>query len=284
VQDQSGGHASTFVLIGTIAGPVLVFLGTVVVAWMRTRILSGKQKTEDHHLFIQMYERLDVRRDEWEKRRADEDRRKIESLEAVIAQSSAERNQKEEALHAARDELALAGRKAYDLERRNEDLTAEVDQLRKRVAERADDETVKASIVDTIEEKVFAGRRVLVVDDVARMRGFLAVLLTSSGAEVRAASTATAAIRTMEEWCPHLIVSDLSLPGMSGLELIREIRKRPSAKGGATGAIGISGYEGTQMREEALAAGFDEFLRKPFEPDDLLETAAGILRGSGNLD
>jgi CheY-like chemotaxis protein len=284
VQEESGGHASTLVLIGTIAGPVFVFLGTVVVGWLRARILSGKQKAEEQHLLIEMYQRLDVRRDEWERRRADEDRRKIEALEAAISLRSAERNQKEEALHAAAGELALVSRKACDLERRNADLTAEIDRLRKRVADRADDETVRGTVLGSLGAKVFAGRRVLVVEDVARMRGFLAEVMTSSGAEVRAASTATAAIRTMEEWCPHLIVSDLSLPGMTGLEMIREIRRRPSAKGGAIGAIGISGYEGSRQREEALAAGFDEFLRKPFEPHDLIETVAGILRGSGNLD
>jgi CheY-like chemotaxis protein len=281
VQEQSGGNTSTLVVIGAIVGPVLVFLGTVIVGWMRTRLLTGKQKTEDQRLLLQMYERLDVRRDEWEQRRADEDRRKIDALEAVVAQRCAERNEKEEALHASRSELALADRKVYDLVRRNEDLSAEVDRLRRKVAERADDETVRGPAASVLE--LLGGRRVLVVDDVAQMRGFLVQLLTNSGAEVRAASTAAAAIRAIDEWRPDLVVSDLSLPGMSGLDLMREIRRRPNAEGGAICALGVSGYEGTGTREEALAAGFDEFLRKPFEPDDLIETVAGILRCGGRL-
>jgi len=75
-----------------------------------------------------------------------------------------------------------------------------------------------------------------------------------------------------------LLLSDLSMPGMDGLQMIRLLRQQP--RGQALAAIALSGYGGAREVEEALAAGFDEHLDKPISFELLERLARRLCRGS----
>jgi signal transduction histidine kinase/FixJ family two-component response regulator len=112
------------------------------------------------------------------------------------------------------------------------------------------------------------GRKVLVVDDHAENRAMLNELLHSVGFETRMAADGEEAIAVHDAWRPDLVLMDLRMPGMSGIEAVRRLRA-----GGATTtliALTASWIEGT--KEEARAAGVDDFLTKPFKDAELLHS------------
>jgi PAS domain S-box-containing protein len=102
---------------------------------------------------------------------------------------------------------------------------------------------------------------VLVVDDDADTREGLRLALEIYGARVTIAESITAALKAVAEERPDAIVSDIGMPGGTGLELIRAIR----AQLGNLPAIAISGYASREDRAAALAAGFSEHLTKPVD-------------------
>jgi two-component system sensor histidine kinase/response regulator len=110
------------------------------------------------------------------------------------------------------------------------------------------------------------GRRILVVDDHAENRAMLDELLRSVGFETRMAADGEEAIAEHDAWRPDLVLMDLRMPGMSGIEAVRRLR----AAGATTTLIALtaSWIEGT--KEEARDAGVDDFLTKPFKDAELL--------------
>jgi len=120
------------------------------------------------------------------------------------------------------------------------------------------------------------GLRVLVVDDEADARDLIGVILRGRGAAVDAVASAAEALEAVERARPDVVVSDISMPESDGYELIRELRRRKSAAGGATPAVALTAYARSQDRERALAAGFQLHLAKPVEPDDLILAVADL--------
>jgi CheY-like chemotaxis protein len=106
----------------------------------------------------------------------------------------------------------------------------------------------------------------LVVDDDADTREGLCLALEVNGARVTPAESATAALAELAVRLPDIIVSDIGMPGGTGLDLIRSVRSRF----GAVPAIAISGYASREDREAALDAGFIEHLAKPVDPGVLV--------------
>jgi CheY-like chemotaxis protein len=90
-----------------------------------------------------------------------------------------------------------------------------------------------------------AGFYVLVVDDDPQMRGLLVGALEAWGYEVRAVGTGEKALDELDRRCPHVLISDLIMPGMSGEELAR----RCSARCPDTRLIFVSGYGGADLRD-----------------------------------
>jgi PAS domain S-box-containing protein len=123
-----------------------------------------------------------------------------------------------------------------------------------------------------------AGLRVLVVDDDDDVREALLRLLQQHGASVTGASSAAAAFAAVEERAPDVIVSDVAMPGEDGLSLIRRLRLLPPDRGGRTPAAALSAYASGEDRRLALQAGFQEHLRKPVEPAQLVAALARIVR------
>jgi signal transduction histidine kinase/ActR/RegA family two-component response regulator len=118
------------------------------------------------------------------------------------------------------------------------------------------------------------GVRVLVVDDEYDTRVVLGVMLTRYGAEVRVVESAAEAIRTLEEWMPDALVSDIGLPGEDGYDLIAKVRGLPMEMLRAIPAIALTAYADTDVRERVLSAGFQSYLAKPVEPVELARLVA----------
>jgi PAS domain S-box-containing protein len=117
--------------------------------------------------------------------------------------------------------------------------------------------------------------KILVVDDQIENRDWLIKLLTAIGFSVRDADNGEAAIRSWEEWSPLLILMDLHMPLMDGLEATRRIKADPRGKGTAVMVLTASAMD--DDRQSASRSGADEFLAKPCREDELLEKIRGLL-------
>jgi PAS domain S-box-containing protein len=107
---------------------------------------------------------------------------------------------------------------------------------------------------------------ILVVDDDADTREGMCLALELNGARVTTADSVAAALAALGRERPQAMVSDIGMPGGTGLELMRAVREQF----GELPAIAISGYASREDREAALAAGFVEHLAKPVDPAVLL--------------
>ena len=114
--------------------------------------------------------------------------------------------------------------------------------------------------------KKIAGPRVLVVDDEENLRLVLRTLLRSHGYEVAVASNAEEALRAIDEFRPAFVLSDVRMPGMSGLSLARDVKARDLA----ITVILMSAYGSVDTAIEAMKAGAYDYVQKPFKQDEVL--------------
>ncbi len=105
------------------------------------------------------------------------------------------------------------------------------------------------------------------------------VAFLSSTFDIMEAGDAEEALALMQQRRPDLVVTDLSLPGMDGFELIAKIRHEPATR--LVPVISLSGYGGHTHEERARAAGCDRVLQKPCLPDTLAQVALELLRDVG---
>jgi PAS domain S-box-containing protein len=115
--------------------------------------------------------------------------------------------------------------------------------------------------------------KVLIVDDLAVNREALSELLSAPRFETRTASDGPGAISIHADWHPDLMLIDLRMPGMTGLEAIRRLRAAGSRA--AIGAVSASALADDER--QALALGADFFLGKPFDDRQLMERIARVL-------
>jgi two-component system CheB/CheR fusion protein len=120
--------------------------------------------------------------------------------------------------------------------------------------------------------------RILVVDDDPDTREPLLEMLTGTGADVRAASSAAEAMRVFEEFHPQLVLSDIGMPEEDGLSLMRRIRALDPAHGGDVRALALTAMASVKDREEALAAGFNMHVAKPIGFDELTEALRALVQ------
>jgi two-component system response regulator FixJ len=106
-----------------------------------------------------------------------------------------------------------------------------------------------------------------IVDDEEPVRKSLAFLLTVSGYAVRVHESATAFLATAKDLQNVCLVTDLRMPDLSGVELLRKLREEDAM----LPAIVISGHGDVPMAVEAMKAGAIDFIEKPFEDEVLLE-------------
>lgn len=108
---------------------------------------------------------------------------------------------------------------------------------------------------------------VLVIEDEPTSLKLAHVILAAAGHEVADAGKAEEALELLKQDKPELILLDLALPGMDGLELARRIKSDPSTRDIVI--IAITGYPDRFSRQEALSAGCDAYLVKPIDTNAL---------------
>ncbi len=111
--------------------------------------------------------------------------------------------------------------------------------------------------------------RILIADDKKDNRQLLIQLLNPFGFELREASNGQETINICEEWQPHLIWMDIRMPVMDGLQATQHLKATPNGKNIAIVALTASTLE--EERTKVMAAGCDDFLRKPFREADIFE-------------
>ena len=116
-------------------------------------------------------------------------------------------------------------------------------------------------------------RNILVVDDEAQITRVLKTSLSSQGYGIRTASDGEEALQLMKDWMPDLIVTDLRMPNMDGLELCRRIRAESLVP-----IIVLSVKGGDTLKVKALDAGADDYITKPFSMNELLARVRVALR------
>jgi PAS domain S-box-containing protein len=120
------------------------------------------------------------------------------------------------------------------------------------------------------------GTVVLLVEDDADSRQIAQRMLQDAGARVLAAATVGDGLALMREERPHVVVTDIEMPGESGYDLIRKVRALPFDSGGLTPAIALTAYARTEDRIRSLAAGFQMHLAKPVHPSELTAAVAAV--------
>jgi CheY-like chemotaxis protein len=120
---------------------------------------------------------------------------------------------------------------------------------------------------------------VLAVDDEPDARDLLSKMLTNYGAEVKTCASAAEALRTLGEWRPDALVSDIGMPGEDGYELLGKIRAREPERGGRIPAVALTAYAHAEDERRALAAGYQMHIPKPVEPGRLAAAVASLTEG-----
>jgi two-component system KDP operon response regulator KdpE len=115
--------------------------------------------------------------------------------------------------------------------------------------------------------------RILVVDDEPQITRVLLRSLTSKGYDVRIAGDGEFALQTLRDWPASLVITDLAMPNMGGLELCRRLREISDVP---IIVLSVRGEETTKV--EALDAGADDYVTKPFGMDELLARIRATLR------
>jgi len=124
-----------------------------------------------------------------------------------------------------------------------------------------------------------AKQRILVVDDEPQLTRVLRRSLTTKGYDVRIAGDGEFALQTFHDWPPALVITDLAMPNMGGLELCRRLRAISEVP---IIVLSVRGEETTKV--EALDAGADDYVTKPFGMDELLARIRATLRRKPETD
>jgi two-component system KDP operon response regulator KdpE len=115
--------------------------------------------------------------------------------------------------------------------------------------------------------------RILVVDDEPQIRRILRAALTAASYEVDDAKSGEEALRKVRDFRPDLILLDIHMPGMGGLEICRAIRSDPNIA-----IVMLTVHNTEAAKVEALDAGADDFVTKPFSTPELLARIRAVLR------
>ena len=121
-----------------------------------------------------------------------------------------------------------------------------------------------------------SGEPILIVDDNATNMKLVRILLASEGYDVRTAADAEEALNVLKEFYPRLILMDVQLPGIDGLELTRRLKSDPATRD--ITILGLTAYAMKGDKERIIAAGCDGYIPKPIDTRTLPELVAGYLQ------
>lgn len=128
---------------------------------------------------------------------------------------------------------------------------------------------------------IMANLNILVVEDEDAIREMLIMVLEQAGLKVSAAASAEEALGALAENRVDLLVLDWMLPGMSGVELARRLKREPSYKELPIILLTARGEEEDKIR--GLEIGADDYVTKPFSPKELVARIKAVMRRSGKL-
>jgi two-component system KDP operon response regulator KdpE len=114
---------------------------------------------------------------------------------------------------------------------------------------------------------------ILVVDDEQQITRVLRTSLSAQGYDIRVANTGEMALEIMKDWIPSLIITDLSMPAIDGVQLCRRVRAVSQIP-----ILVLSVRDKEQQKVEALDAGADDYVTKPFGMNELLARVRANLR------
>jgi two-component system KDP operon response regulator KdpE len=116
-------------------------------------------------------------------------------------------------------------------------------------------------------------KHILVVDDESQITRVLRTSLSAHGYDIRAANDGETALEIVKDWVPDLVITDLAMPNMDGLELCRRLRTQTQVP---IIVLSVRGEERTKVK--ALDAGADDYVTKPFGMEELLARVRANLR------
>ena len=119
--------------------------------------------------------------------------------------------------------------------------------------------------------------KILIVDDEAQIIRVLSMACTAQGYRMKSASDGESALNVLKIWPVDLVITDLSMPNMDGVELCRAIRDQSNVP-----ILVLSVRNNEKTKVEALDAGADDYVTKPFHIDELLARIRAALRRSKN--
>ncbi|MBW4469903.1 MAG: response regulator [Stenomitos rutilans HA7619-LM2] len=124
---------------------------------------------------------------------------------------------------------------------------------------------------------------VLFVDDDRDSRELITFLLRQYGASVTEVASASEALSSLRDTTFDLLISDIGMPTMDGYALMRQIRAQTAEQGSSIPAIALTAYAGEIDQKQALAAGFQQHLTKPVEPELLMQTIRTFMETRGKV-
>jgi len=118
-------------------------------------------------------------------------------------------------------------------------------------------------------------KRVLIVDDSASMRQLLSFTLEKAGFQVAQGVNGKDGLTKLDKAQPNLIISDLNMPEMDGIEFIRQLRTLPPFR--LTPVLMLTTESDSSKKAQGKAAGATGWIIKPFQPEQLLQVIARVL-------
>src|SRR5680860_311346 len=119
---------------------------------------------------------------------------------------------------------------------------------------------------------------ILVVEDEASIAEVVTLYLRRAGFEATAVNRGADAVRALDESSPELLVLDLTLPDMEGLDILRRLRGSPEPGAEDTPVIVLTARSGEADRIAGLEMGADDYVVKPFSPQELVSRVRAVLR------
>jgi CheY-like chemotaxis protein len=130
--------------------------------------------------------------------------------------------------------------------------------------------------ISQIQFSLLEGLRILVVDDNQDSQFLVQMIFEYYQAQVKTATSALEAIKTMKEWQPDILISDIWMNDKDSYWLIRSIREKQVSQGRFIPAIAVTGY--VENLDDALSAGYQNVMLKPFDPDKLVAEVAFLVQ------
>jgi CheY-like chemotaxis protein len=124
------------------------------------------------------------------------------------------------------------------------------------------------------------GIHVMLIEDNSDTRLMVDEILRHCGAVVTTYDSAEAALEHLTEFLPTVFVCDLAMPGLDGMQFMRQVRALPTVRGGRTPALAVTAYDTHYAASAAKDAGFDAYLTKPVRLEQLCAVVRDLARAA----